>query len=468
MSPVAPGLMSDDPDGVVSALKSGSAENALKAMMSAIRTKPGRGMITDVLSRRLGGPLERVKKQAELKRLIPGEQPLFVELIGSITLDTAQDAANEMVRILGGAVERGTSDQLLSRALGAIIISLTDPGAPQMRAAPAQARSGPASAPQDVSPRAEVTGKPSNKAAPKAFGAQDVFDPDGPFRIPDRVVRFGEYGAMLAAPLFQPLTQGARGPGPFRVPASLPGPPETSDPDLIRGWLRGRPAFSDTIGVRSGLLDEGDPGDLMELEAEFHSDPTGALRIYKAGSPIRDGTPDAAWCARLGRDIGRFGVTHEKGVEAFAEALTRHPSMALAERLAPLIQNGSVLIVHEELAEAVCGLIDAQADYLEDGPGDVAGRDQNLLGSFSPEADLSRGLCLDRALTLHLVSAVPLGSAMRQSLTEFRIAQALRANPNIPITLADERFERDPAMPLAELSGLAPIERIGWSEPALV
>jgi len=243
-------------------------------------------------------------------------------------------------------------------------------------------------------------------------------------------------------------------------------PPKTTDPELIRSWLRGEPAFLDSIGISCGLLETGDPGDLMELDAEFHADPYAALRLYKARDQVADGTADAAWCARLGRDIGRFGVTHDRAVDILADTLSRYLRTHDPERSAVLLRAGAILKVKEQLAEAVCGLIDAEQDFISDGPRDVSGPPQNLLGSFTATADLSGGLCLERAFFIHLMSSVPFGTAMRQSVTEFRVAQAIRENPEAPFAFLIRRYDIDAALPLSELSGREAIVRLGFTEPS--
>ena len=307
----------------------------------------------------------------------------------------------------------------------------------------------------------EVTGGRADRSEVKRQDRPAGFVPlEGP------VLSRREEGDLISVPLF-PVTPSGRPPGPVRVPAALPPPPATRDGDRIRAWLRGEPATPDAIGVSAGLMFVGEPGDLMELEAEFQSDPVTALRIYKARNPVSDGTSDAAWCGRLGRDIGRFSVTHERGVMVLAQALATLLEGQGADRVAPLRAAGANLTLREELAEAVCGLIDAELDYLSDGPKQVDGPPQNLAGSFSPNASLAEGRCLERALLLHLTASVPFGTAMRQSLTEFRIAQALRENPNAPFQTLNDRYERDPALPLEELSGRVPIVRIGYTEPTL-
>ena len=403
------------------------------------------------LDARLGSGSARDEKRDRIAKLVVSRRSLLNDLVDAIPLP---DGAESLVRIIRTAVLSGTSRDLLARDL-THLIGLIDQ------------HPGPGSTP----PGPDRTGAP----APGAGRARDPisapwarpavgFDPDGPFRVPDRVCRFGD--GLLAAPLFQPGGPD-RGPGPVRAPSALPAPPRTENAEQIRAWARGEPVFTDSLGVRVGLLSLGDPGDLMEIESEFHTDPKAALRLYKARPAVADGTADAAWCARLGRDIGRFWVTHERAVEVLSAALARKLSFD-AERAAPLIRQGAVLIVREELAEAVCGLLDAEQDYLSDGPADPSGPPQNLMGSFSPSADLSEGRCLERALFLHLDASVPLGAAMRQSLTEFRLAQAARANPVAPAPELDRRYETDPALPLAELSGLVPIVRLGYTEPALL
>lgn len=451
---------------------SGAArERALDALLDKVRSPEGRVEIEASLLARLGDAPSRRKAQETLRPGLPETQPLFRDLLAVLTLPDREEVASEITRLLKFAVKTDTSDELMRRAMGAVLSLVTDPERrPDPSSARADADRSPGRAGRST-PVTRTSGRsgsgPVRTAAAGAARQTDRYDPHGPFVLPVTVTRFGSEGELLAVTLL-PAAPDERGAGPVRVPAALPAPPETADPELIRGWLRGIPAFTDSLGVRAGLLDHGDAGDLMEIEAEFHSDPKGALRLYKAADPVADGTADAAWCARLGRDLGRFGVTHERGVEALASGLREQILRAPGERSAALRRYGAVLTVREGLAEAVCGLLDAEADYLEDGPRETSGPDQNLLGAFSPVCDLSRGRCLERALTLHIIAGVPMGGAMRQSLTEFRLAQAVRANPDASVESLDRRFDLDPALPLSELCGRDPIFRIGMSEPVLV
>jgi hypothetical protein len=463
-----PDRVSDAGDLIDRVLALGDPETAVSSLIGALRSGRGRDPLRSALERRLGEGGERgeIAQRLSVRGSESGSH-LLREIADFIRYGSATEAADDLARILSNAVEGGTSEERLRFAFGAVIEAfgalpgphgLTRPVIRNVQAPPAAAPVAPSRTgvpPQ--SRRAPTT--PTRQTAPSRTGAS-------PFRVPDAVERIGTDRDRLIAPLFRPTGEG-RGPGPVRVPAALPAPPVTDDPELIRSWLRGEPAFLDSLGVRAGLLETGDPGDLMELEAEFHADPKGALRLYKARAPMTDGTADAAWCARLGRYIGRFGVTHDRGVEILAAAIARHLRTREPEASAPLQRSGAILTVREELAEAVCGLIDTEQDYLSDGPVDVSGPPQNLQGSFSPNADLSGGLCLERALFLNMVISVPLGTAMRQSLTEFRIAQAVRANPDAPVAFLDRRYAIDAALPLVELCGRAPIVRIGFTEPAL-
>ena len=424
------------------------------ALIEAARTDATAERLRAALDARLGAPDERQEKRARLEPLLASAPALLITLAGAVRIG---DGAGLLTLYIRNAVRGGTSRELLEQAFGPLLSVIAGPERAGVRPGVA----GPARPSPPQAPPAARSPAPRAQAAPSSAPA---YDPHGPFRIPDRVVRFGE--GLLAAPLFGRGGE-ARGPGPVRVPQALPPPPEGRGPDAVRAWLRGEPVFTDTLGVRAGLIELGDPGDLMEIESEFHTDPAAALRLYKARAPVGGGTADAAWCARLGRDLGRFRVTHEGGVEALAEALARQLAAEPAGP-GPLMREGAVLTVREELAEAVCGVIDAEREFLDDGPSDPSGPAQNLMGAFSPNGDLSRGRCLDRALFLHLNAGAPVGTALRQSMTEFRIAQALRENPLAPFLIVSDRFERDPALPLRELCGRAPIVRIGYTEPALV
>lgn len=467
MTGLAPPPASSSESAVDRAVRGEAREEALSVLMQRVRTDAGREEIGAALRRRLGDAAPRRETVRALRAENPDGSSLFGSLLAGADLPDTTAAAREMVWVLKSAHDRDTSEELMRRAMGLVLDLVTGPAArdPSHRSEAAPDREAPERA-VERRPTAAPAAPVDRALAAQAVRAAPGYDPDGPFVIPDRVVRFGAQGETLAAPLFAP-DPSFRGAGPVRVPSALPPPPETSDPDLVRGWLRGVPAFPDALGVRAGLLDGGDPGDLMEIEAEFHTDPAAALRLYKAAGPVPDGTADAAWCVRLGRDVGRYGVTHERAVERLAAALREQVRQGPADRSDPLVRNGAVLIVREELAEAVCGLIDAEAEYLADGPQEAHGPDQNLLGSFSPDGDLARGRCLERALVLHLSAGAPMGGAMRQSLAEFRIAQALRENPQAPVDALNRRFDLDPALPLSELSGRAPVVRLGWTEPVL-
>jgi hypothetical protein len=448
----------------------------------------GRDALTRSVAERIG-TCPRNDLSDRMRVMVDGAgQSLAQTMSGYFTLSSPRDAAVGITDLLYDQVERNISAPRIRPLLTALLTLLEDaPGVASSQRSPGRPAPVPAdehlgAVPETSVPLQEVlrqsrdrirqadtrrqdptraasTAGTANRAEPEKGAANGFVLLKGP------VSTSYPEGTIISAPLF-PANRSGRAPGPVRVPAILPPPPDTRDGDVIRSWLRGDPVRPDMIGVSAGLLVTGEPGDLMEIEAEFQSDPVAALRIYKARGPVADGTEDAAWCGRLGRDLGRFTVTHEAGVVALATSLAAVMREQGEERIAPLLAAGANLTVREELAEAVCGLIDAEVEYVSDGPATADGPPQNLMGSFSPNADLRPGQCLDRAIRLHLVASVPFGTALRQSLTEFRIAQALRENPNAPFQALNDRFERDPALPLEELCGRVPIVRLGYTEPA--
>lgn len=234
------------------------------------------------------------------------------------------------------------------------------------------------------------------------------------------------------------------------LPAALPPPPKTPDFDALAGWLSGTTTGEVGYGVVSAVFEKGNPEDVMEIESRLHEDPRAALRKYKIRKPCGEGEEGASWCARLGRDLGAFRYTHEQGVEAFAAAMRRTLDALDHARAAPL-RHGALLVVREPLAEAVCGLMDAEAVFLEDGPEKPEGPDQNLAGCIAPNADLTRPCALDRALYLHVSASVQLGDAMRQAITEFRCAQGVRALGEEVSPAVNARFDNDPASYLEDL-----------------
>lgn len=502
--PVRPGHEGDLFDRV---MVGGDPQHASESLLNVLKSGRARPAFYEAVLARLGTSGSRDAQAVQLRSLVSGLGRAFGEDVAAcFTLPTPTESADQIARILYLEVERGISDIRIRPVLAALVTVL-DGGAlphlpttghppvpiPRDRASiamgPEQQVSLPDQPMSAAMRQAEIRtegqsqsdGSLGNIASPNrhVIPPPSVRLPEGKphaehkpqidkFRVLDAPVRSSQdEGDLITVPLFAAAPSG-RPPGPVRLPSALPPPPDTQDADRIRGWLRGEPSWPDAIGVSAGLLFGGEAGDLMELEAAFHTDALSALWIYKARSGVSDGTADAAWCGRLGRDIGRFTVTHDDGVLALARTLANILSEQGAERIAPLVALGANLTVREELAEAVCGLIDAERDYLDDAPASVDGPPQNLLGAFSPSGSLAGGRCLERALRLHLSAAVPLGTAMRQSLSEFRLAQALRANPSAPYQVLAARYERDPAYPLEELSGQVAIIRIGYTEPPLI
>lgn len=465
-----------------------SGADSTDHFLALLQSGRGRGALTRSIAERIGvGP--RPDLSERMRAMVEGSgQSLAQTMSGYFTLSSPRDAAVGITDLLYEQVERNISAPRIRPILTALLTLLEDAPQnaqhqrPSAGSAPLRREERQAPVPQTSTPLEKVLRQSRDRmreadsrrqdpprAAPKARpslrGDPDKGVDNGFVLLKGPVFSSDGEGVIISAPLFTAHRSG-RAPGPVRVPSILPPPPETRDGDMIRSWLRGNPVRPDTIGVSAGLLVTGEPGDLMEIEAEFQSDPIAALRIYKARGPVADGTDDAAWCGRLGRDIGRYTVTHEAAVVALASSLAVVMREQGEDRIAPLLAAGATLIVREELAEAVCGLLDAEAEYISDGPVTADGPPQNLMGSFSPNADLRAGQCLDRAIRLHLVASVPFGTALRQSLTEFRIAQALRENPNAPFQALNDRFERDPALPLEELCGRVPIVRLGYTEPA--
>lgn len=253
---------------------------------------------------------------------------------------------------------------------------------------------------------------------------------------------------VLGARLFEPDTTRTVLPSIIQLPSALPPPP--SEGDLV-DWLHGRPSTPAGYAVRSGLLDSCSPVDLFEIEAELLAG--GALPHHmRVLSPVSDGDDDSAWCARLGRDLGRFTHTHKAAVEALAGSFRRTLMSLYPDRVQVLRSAGAVLNVTESLAEAVAGLLDAEHEFIADGPGDATGPVQNLLGAPCPCGDLNHPCSLDRAIHIHLLGAVPLGEAMRQALWEFRTAQAVRVMGMDASLLISARFDEDPGADFATLT----------------
>lgn len=255
---------------------------------------------------------------------------------------------------------------------------------------------------------------------------------------------------VLTARLFELDTTETVLPSIIRLPNALPPPPREGD---LVDWFHGKPSTPAGYAVRSGLLDSCSPVDLFEIEAELLAG--GSLPHYMRDlSPVSDGAEDAAWCARLGRDLGRYTHTHEVAVEALAASFRRTLSSLYPHGAEVLRVAGAVLNVMEPLAEAIASLLDAEQEFISDGPIEATGPAQNLLGAPWPRGDLSRPCSLDRAVHIHLLGAVPLGEAMRQALWEFRTAQAVRVMGLDASLLVSARFEADPGAFFAALTAL--------------
>lgn len=266
-------------------------------------------------------------------------------------------------------------------------------------------------------------------------------------------------GTCYTAQVFAPAAHPAAGAGIMRLPASLLPPPceppaadVQSHADALVSWLNGVPWSDTAFALRAHVIDKASSEDLMEIESELHVATSAITQTYGAQPPVASGADDAQWCARLGRDIGRFDHSCQRAVDIFATRLAL-ALRASGRPVAPLEAAGADIVVPEAFADALAGFLDAEAEYIADGPGETSGPAPDIRGSVSPRNDLGTPFCLDRAIFLHVSARTPMGTAMSQALWELRHAQATRLSPDLSLSEFEARYAMDPAAYLADLAG---------------
>lgn len=258
---------------------------------------------------------------------------------------------------------------------------------------------------------------------------------------------------QITVPLFKADPDILRS-GMLKLPAALPPPPSGGSPEAVISWLTGQTPSPYHLGIVSGLTVEGDDNDLMELEHELFEDPVSGLKKLNARPPCGAAAQDAAWCARIGYDLGNFDHTHAQAADYLARAIAHYLECHEPENRNTLKGFGADLVIGVNIAEAVAGVLDAEKNYLGDGPADTSGPAQNLSGSISPECDLSRPICLERAVAMHFSASIPLGKALRDAVSEFRIAQVMREIGHENYSAISQAFEMDPNAGFDELCEL--------------
>lgn len=258
---------------------------------------------------------------------------------------------------------------------------------------------------------------------------------------------------MISAPLFEP--------DPTRTGsalAALPALPPASggNADAISSWLHGETADPLSYAVRAGAITNGDPNDLLELEAQIFNDPTAALKIYGARGQVTNDPADAEWLATTARALRPTAPTPDTAAALMAEALRKTLDILDGPQIDPLRSGGAEVRFGGDLITAIRAALAAERAFLADGPTDVTGPPQILLGTPWPQGDLAGPVVLDRAAHIHLLGPVGLPSALRLAVTEFRCAQAVRIT-GIDATLdVDARFDANPAAPLENLTQINP------------
>lgn len=253
----------------------------------------------------------------------------------------------------------------------------------------------------------------------------------------------------ITTPLFEPDPDRA-GSALAALPALPPGSGESAE--AITAWLHGE--TSDPLGyaVRAGAIADGDRNDLLELESQVFNDPAGALETFSARPRVTNDPDDAAWLTRTARALRPTAPGPDKAAALMAESLRKTSCQIEKDKARALHAGGAEARFGDGLITAIRAALAAERAFLEDGPGDVTGPPQILLGAPRPQGDLSGPVVLDRAAHIHLLGPVGLPSALRLALTEFRCSQAVRVTGLDATLRVDARFDANPAAPLAELT----------------
>lgn len=178
------------------------------------------------------------------------------------------------------------------------------------------------------------------------------------------------------------------------LPSALPFPPD--DANFI-DWLQGLPSTPAGYAIRAGVLDKYSREDIFVMQSEF---------IAEMGLPVclcprrtlPDGVRGATWCMHLRRKIASFRHSPAEATQLLTRAFRRALKEGAGHKIYPLRAAGAVMTVTPLLAEAVAGLLDAEAILFVGSPG--------------------RPSLLEAAVRRHLKLAVPLGDALQAALND--------------------------------------------------
>lgn len=178
------------------------------------------------------------------------------------------------------------------------------------------------------------------------------------------------------------------------LPAALPYPP--ADGNFV-DWLHGHPSTSAGYAIRAGVIDKYSRHDIFVMEAEFIA----GMELPGCLCPsttLEDGVRGATWCMHLRRKIASFRHSPAEATQLLATAFRSALDEDAGHRIYPLRVAGAVMAVKPLLAEAVAGLLDAEAILFGSSPG--------------------RSSLVEAAVRRHLTLVIPLGDALQAALTK--------------------------------------------------
>jgi hypothetical protein len=242
--------------------------------------------------------------------------------------------------------------------------------------------------------------------------------------------------------------------GRLAIPELLtPPPPRDGERKPISDWVSGKPWNPDVFVFRLHPRDDVLAEEMAEFEAEMHA----AAKVVLARRGVRrqldedTGARDKEWLHGVARDMGVYAMTTHRVARHFADALARVLQRHHPDHVPALAAFDAHVVLGDDLYFTLSEAWDIEHFFLSE-TGSLEGNPQNLMGSIHPDGELREGICFERGIFMHLNLGKPLGSALREAVTELRFAQVIRGLPREEEAAAiagfDKVFSRDCTDPL--------------------
>lgn len=213
------------------------------------------------------------------------------------------------------------------------------------------------------------------------------------------------------------------------IRALLPPPSQQKE---YNKWLNGAAPNHLSVGIALDEINDDLADELLQIEVLVSRVPGGDLPYVRSPCDAWRSQPDADWLYSITQSEGTGNETSRQDLHRPVMAYTSAIAAVLRKfepnAVTALSFHNAHLKIGLELAGLLLKVQKLEDAWLKDGPAGDGGI-HDVRGAISCAADLLKPSVFMRAAFLHVMVSVPIATALRDAVVEYRFAQVLAVAP---------------------------------------